>query len=237
MKFTMKALVAGCSMAMLASSPLALAANNNPSAGAQNGSYSQEKASDARETVTEAVKVLHQMEKDPEVAKLLKKSEGVFIVPDFATASLLVGGKGGEGAMIQHKNGKWSNPVFYDIGGMSLGLQAGASAGSIAMILTSDKAVNGFKGDNNFSLNANAGISIVNYSANSQASVGKGGDIVVWSDTEGALAQANVGVSDLSYDDEENQAYYQQQTSTQEIISGDVKNPHKQTLQKALSNI
>ncbi len=55
------------------------------------------------------------------------------------------------------------------------------------MLLMTDRALNSFKGNNTFSLNADAGLTIINYSARGQASVGKG-DVIFWADTEGAFA-------------------------------------------------
>ncbi len=41
------------------------------------------------------------------------------------------------------------------------------------MLLMTDRALNSFKGNNTFSLNADAGLTIINYSARGQASIGK----------------------------------------------------------------
>ena len=117
---------------------------------------------------------------------LLKKAKGVYIVPDFGRGGLIVGGRGGAGVMLAKHNGRWTDPAFFNFGGVSIGAQAGGSGGSVAFILMSQDAVDAFKNGNQFSLNSGAGLSIVNYSANAQASAGKG-DIVFWSNTEGRL--------------------------------------------------
>lgn len=69
------------------------------------------------------------------------------------------------GVLRVHCNGKWSGPGFYNFGGVSIGLEAGVSAGRVAMILTDEKALANFSKDNKFSLNADAGLTIVDYSA------------------------------------------------------------------------
>lgn len=116
-----------------------------------------------------------------------------------------------------------------------MGAQAGVAAGSVAMILMNDKAVNSFKKNdgNNFSLDANAGLTVVNYSADAQASAGKG-DVVLWSDTAGAFAGASVGISDIARDDDENRGYYNRQVNTTQIITGAVSNPHAESLRDTL---
>jgi hypothetical protein len=61
----------------------------------------------------------------------------------------------------------------------------------------SRSAVDAFKSGNTFSLNAGAGLSIVDYSANGQASRGKG-DFVMWSATAGAYVGATISVTDVN---------------------------------------
>lgn len=91
-------------------------------------------ASDARVDVMDAVQVVQRMKADPGLTALLGTAKGVFILPDY-----------GRGALI-------------------VGAQAGASAGSMALLLMSDRAVERFRSDRNFSLSADAGLSIGPYS-------------------------------------------------------------------------
>ena len=195
----------------------------------------KEGKADADSLVQEAVKVVGQMKSDDGLANLLAKAKGVYIVPDFGRAGLIVGGRGGAGVMMA-KNGKgeWTDPGFYDFGAISLGAQAGVSAGSVAFILMSDDAVQQFRDDNSFSLNADAGLSIINYSANAQAAAGKG-DIIFWSDTEGAFAGAQIGISDVSWADDNTQAFYGQKVTPQKLLSGDITVDKADRLKSALS--
>ncbi len=205
-------------------------------AGSEYGETGQGQVADAQSTVDEAVDVVRQMKNDPDLADLLQQAKGVLVVPDYGKGALVVGGRGGEGVLVARQNGSWSDPVFYDIGAVSVGAQAGVTAGQVAMLLMTDKAVDSFKGDNNFSLNADAGFTIVDYSARSQASEGKGGagDVIFWSDTEGAFAGASLSATDISFDDEENPAYYHQGVTAQDILSGQATNPQADTLQNEL---
>ena len=69
------------------------------------------------------------------------------------------------------------------------------------MILLTDKAVNTFKQDNNFSVSAEAGLSIIKWSKAGEASYGKG-DVVMWADTEGLFAGVELAVGDISSDED-----------------------------------
>jgi len=222
-------------MAMAALAPLVLSfaqpsMANDPATENDRGATNvapanSDERADAQDIVKEAKQVVANMKKDPNAASLLKQAKGVFIVPDYAKAAFIVGGKGGSGVLVAHTGNGWSDPAFYDIGAISLGAQAGAEAGQIAMILMTDKALNSFKGNNNFSLNAQAGLTIVNYSGRTQASAGKG-DVVVWANTSGALVDASFNVTDIKWDTEQNRAYYgEQEVSASEILEGEEKNP------------
>jgi lipid-binding SYLF domain-containing protein len=187
----------------------------------------------ARQLVNEATAEVNKMSADSQLTKLLAKAKGVYLVPEFGRGALVIGGRGGAGVVLAKKNGKWTDPAFYDLGGISIGAQAGGSGGEIAFLLMSQGAVDAFKSGNKFSLNAGAGLSIVNYSANSQASWGKG-DIILWSSTKGAYAGATVSVTDVNWADGNNKAYYGRKVDPSKILAGDVTAPDAAKLKAAL---
>lgn len=190
-------------------------------------------ASDTVQQVNEARAVVEKMKSDPEVKKLLQQAKGVFIVPTYGRGAWGIGVRAGEGVMLAQSDGKWSNPVFYNLGGFSIGLQGGAEAGSIAMLLMNEKAVNQFMTDNNFSLNASAGLTLVNYTGKAQAAVGKG-DVIVWADTKGAYAGATVGATDIHRDESDTQAFYKRTATAREILGGAVTSSQAEALKQAL---
>lgn len=202
--------------------------------GTEQEARSEQAQADPVQDVQESAKVLQEMQSDPDMRRVLDEAEGVFIIPDYVTAALIIGGSGGEGVLFTRDNSEWRNPAFYDIGELDIGVQAGVSAGSIAMVLNNAEALNSFESDNNFALNAAAGYSVLNWSERAQAQAGLEGDLIVWTDTEGLLGELSIGVSGISFDEEENQAYYGQQASAQEILNGSVQDPQEQMLQQAL---
>lgn len=170
----------------------------------------------------EAARLISQMESEPRLKSLLEQAKGVLLVPNYARAGLGVGGSGGEGLLMVNDKGKWVGPAFYNLGGMSVGAQAGVEIGSVAMLLMSDKALKNFRQDNKFSLDADAGLTIANFTAKEGASSGRG-DVVVWTDTKGAFAGATVGASDITFDNDENAAFYKPGVKAADILSGKVK--------------
>jgi SH3 domain-containing YSC84-like protein 1 len=189
----------------------------------------------AQQLVDQAVAVVNKMKSDPKVATLMKQAKGIYIVPQFARAAVIAGARGGVGLATFWQDDRWSDPAFFDFGAISLGLQAGGSGGPIVFLLMKQNAVASFRTSNNFALNANAGLSIVAYSADAQASWGKG-DIFMWLDNPGLYAGATISVSDIAWDAENNRIYYGDDPTVAKILSGNAKNPAADELKKALSS-
>lgn len=186
----------------------------------------KEELKGAKETAGEAAQVLKQLRTEQEGGtRLLEQAKAVFIVPDYGRASLGVGGAGGEGVLVVNNNGDWTGPAFYNIGSVNIGLEAGAEAGAVAFLVMSDQAMAGFSEDNNFSLNADAGLTLIDWSNRGQISAGKGADVVVWADTEGLYGNISASITDIFWDGEANQAYYQKHVAANEILNGSVQDP------------
>jgi lipid-binding SYLF domain-containing protein len=194
-----------------------------------------EELSGPMEDVQESAEVVQNMQQEADMQQLLDRAKGVFIIPDYATAALIVGGEGGKGVLLKkQEDDSWSNPVFYNVGGLSVGLQAGAAAGSIAMVLLSENAIETFGSETNFGFTADAGFSIINWSERARAEIGMGTDAVVWTDTEGLFGELAVGVTGVTPDEEDIAEYYEQEAEPSQILAGDVENPHDEMLQQAL---
>jgi lipid-binding SYLF domain-containing protein/predicted outer membrane protein len=210
----------------------AVPARGTSGADARDAARERDKAQD---TVSEAVQSVQRMKADPRVMALLPQAKGVFILPDYGRAGLVLGGQGGRGVLVTRDGDGWTDPVFYNLAGASVGAQLGGSAGRLALLLMSDEAVRRFRSDRTFSLNADAGLTVGHAARRRQASAGKIEDIVVWSDTEGLYAGASVGVTGVKVDLEANRAYYGRPGVTvAQILQGEVQNPRHNVLQMVL---
>jgi lipid-binding SYLF domain-containing protein len=191
-------------------------------------------SSSAQQLVNDVTQTVQKIKADSRCDTMLKQSKGVFIMPNVVQGAFIVGGKGAQGVLLKHNSdGSWSDPVFLSIGSVSVGAQVGGKAGPAAMTLLTNKALNDFTQANNFSLNGNAGLTVINYSAKGQAPVGKG-DIVVWSDESGAFAGVNVSGADVCQNTAEDHAYYGKQIDAEQILGGSVSNPQASKLKEAL---
>jgi lipid-binding SYLF domain-containing protein len=187
--------------------------------------------------VTEAIAVVRAMDAEPRMRALLQQCKGVFIVPTYGRAALGVGASGGAGVLVVRRSGgDWSNPAFYNMGGLSVGLQAGAQGGSLALLLMNDKAVGEFVKKNNFSLNAKAGLTVVNWSTMAQGSAGTG-DVVAWSGTKGLFGDlATIEVNDVRFNQSLTNAYYHRTLPVSDVIAGAAVNAQAGPLIQALAN-
>ncbi|ESR23302.1 lipid-binding SYLF domain-containing protein [Lutibaculum baratangense] len=174
---------------------------------------------EAQELLDEAARVADALRHDSDLMLLLGRARAVFIVPEYAKGALLVGGSSGEGVMLMNETEGWGQPVFYDVGSFEVGPAVGAASGAIAMLLMTEDAVSGFLEESNFSLDANAGLTLVEYSAEAQGSWGNE-DVVLWTDMTGLFAGVTLGLSDIAYDGETTNAYYGGEFTPAALLGG-----------------
>ena len=190
----------------------------------------------ATEHVNRAVQVVQQMQATTEMRALLQRSKGVFVVPKYGGAALGVGARGGAGVLLVRNGDTWSQPAFYNMGGISAGLQAGVEAGAIAFVLNDQKALDSFMRNNKFSLGADAGLTVADWSKRGEGSAGWG-NITAWADTEGLFGGVALNITDVDYDETETAAYYQRQVAARDVLAGKVRNPQADTLRQTLAAI
>jgi len=192
----------------------------------------------ANDHVRNAVGVVRKFDSVPRMRDTLQAAKGIFIVPSYARAAAGVGAAGGTGILlVRQADGGWSDPVFYNTAGLSVGLQAGAQGGSLVLVLNNDKAVKEFLKKNNFSVNAKAGLTVINWNKLVQGSAGTG-DVVAWSDTHGVFGDvATVEVNDIRFNQKLTNAYYRRTLAAADVIEGNTTNVQSAPLVQALSEV
>ena len=224
-------------VAVLLAGPALVHAQDRPAAQTDTTTSAERQNATAERHVVQAVDVVHRMEMDTGVRSLLARSKGVFIVPAYTRAAIGIGAEGGAGLLLLHEGeGRWSNPVFYNTGGVSLGLQVGAQGGMLAFVLNNQKAVDAFLKKTSISLNAKAGLTIMNWNRMAQGSAGAG-DVVAWSDTRGVFGDAaTVELNGVRYSQNLNNAYYHRTLSASDILAGKTGNTQARLLVQTLAS-
>lgn len=162
----------------------------------------------AEAMLKDATSVIRTMAADPAMANLMQHAKGIFVVPEYGRAALILGIGGGGGVMLTNNNGHWSAPLFLNAGGGSFGLQAGASGGPAAFLIMNQQVMDKFASGNGWSVNAAAGVNVANYSVSSQMSPGKDNDVIVWSAPKGLYLGAGVGLTGITNNSAYNNAIY-----------------------------
>lgn len=73
--------------------------------------------------------------------RLMAEAECIYVVPSVVRIGFLIGIRTGQGLLSCRVNGAWSNPVFYNITGGSIGLQAGVDLTDLVLVFTNRTAL------------------------------------------------------------------------------------------------
>ena len=160
----------------------------------------------------------------------LNQAKGLIIIPSLLKAGFFVGGSGGSGVLIvkDEKTGQWSQPAFYTLGAGSLGIQFGAEAAEIIMMVRTQKAVDALF-TSSFKLGADTSIAVGPVGAGVKSNIVA--DILSFSRTKGAFAGVSLEGSVISTKDKWNAAYYGKALSPADIIvKRSVSNPGAKNL-------
>lgn len=154
------------------------------------------------------------------VSKRLVEAKGIMIIPRLTEASYVIGGYGGSGVFLlkDGDSGAWSDPVFFRVTGVSLGLQLGAATSEMVTFVMSEKGVEKFRGGS-FRLGTGAGLALGTVGGG----FSRGGrlmrsDMVTIASSSGALVSLALGGSSIDARDKANELYYGQQVKPEEIV-------------------
>jgi len=149
--------------------------------------------------------------------KNLNQAKGLIIIPSLLKAGFVIGGSGGSGVLIvkNHKTGEWSQPAFYTLGSGSFGLQIGAEAAEVIMMVRTQKAVDALF-TSSFKLGGDTSIAVGPVGAGAKSNIVA--DIISFSRTKGAYAGLSLDGSVISTKDKWNEAYYGKAVSPVDII-------------------
>jgi len=188
----------------------------------------------AEAEIGDAVPIVERLRADPAVGGLLDRAKAILIVPHFAKGAFLIGGQRGAAVLIARHDGGWTDPAFYSVHGMSLGLQAGAASGALAMLLMSDKALTAFRNnDNTWAVNGRTGLTVIRASEHAPDRVNDS-DVIVWRESKGLFGGLAVDALDVTPDDAENHAFYHSPVAPLQILIGAASNRAAEPLRAAL---
>ena len=165
----------------------------------------------------------------------LKSAKGVLIFPSVLKGGFVVGGSGGTGVLlVRDDKGQWSDPAFYTIGALSVGLLAGGQSAEVVVLANSQKAIDRLL-TSSLKLGGDASIAVGPTGTGKASNVTV--DFVSYARTKGAYAGLSVDGSVLDVRDSLNRAYYGQPATPVDIlVKRSVSNKHSQALRSAVAD-
>jgi len=168
---------------------------------------------------------------------LLKNAKAVVIAPEFLKGAFVVGASGGNAVAMarDEKTGRWSEPAFYTIGGVSIGFQIGGQSSEVILLAMTQRGVTSLMG-NSFKLGADAGVAAGPVGIGAQAATANlSADILSFSRSKGLYGGISLDGAVVAVREALNEAYYGKKASPTDIlVRHGVKNPQTACLLQGL---
>lgn len=147
----------------------------------------------------------------------MKEAKGILIFPQVLKAGFILGGSGGTGVLVvrDERTGDWSQPAFYTIGAVSIGLQIGGEAAEVVMMAMSQKAIDSLFASS-VKLGGDTSIAVGPLGGGAKGNVTA--DFISFAKSKGLYAGLNLEGSVVDVRDSINKAYYSRDVSPVDII-------------------
>jgi lipid-binding SYLF domain-containing protein len=168
---------------------------------------------------------------------LLKDAKAVVIAPSLLKGAFIVGASGGNAvAMVREKNGRWSLPAFYTIGGASFGLQIGGQSSEVILLAMTDRGANALL-DSSFKLGADVGVAAGPVGMGAQAaSANLSADILSFSRSKGLYGGISLDGAVIAVRGSLNDSFYGNNvTPTDILVRHNVSSPQTACLAQGLA--
>lgn len=172
------------------------------------------------------------------VTELLKQAKGVLVFPALYKGAFVFGAEGGTGVlMAKGASGRWSYPAFYFLGSGSVGLQFGAQAAEVMLLIMTDRGLNAILNQKvKVGADVNAAIGPYGVGAKAATTANLGSDILTYSINQGLFAGFSVDGAVIYPRDEWTAKYYGDKAATPRavVIEGRFANHHADRLRESL---
>lgn len=142
---------------------------------------------------------------------LLEKAEAIAVFPSLVKAGFVVGGQRGRGiiSVRDTKSGAWSSPAFLTITGGSIGLQIGAQAVDLVLVVQNRRGLDQLL-KNQFKIGADAAVAAgpVGRDASASTDIQMRAQILSYSRTRGLFAGVTLNGSTIRQDRDANERFY-----------------------------
>lgn len=198
-------------------------------------------ASEERQLVEKSQHTFESFMEDPNLTWFqnhINDAKAILIVPQRLRAAFFVGADGGSGVALarDEQTGEWSQPAFYVLGGLSLGLQWGGDASEVILLAMTHEALENLY-TSSFKLGGDASIATGPYGGGIQGSTSANVNaaFLAFSRSKGAYVGISLEGAILYASDDSNAAYYGEPVRPVDIlVKGTVTNDHSANLRKII---
>lgn len=200
--------------------------------------YANEGTRQAQSLVDQAVYIIEDFAADPNYSSMtndLKTAKGILIIPQSLRGGFFVGGAGGTGVLLaRNDENDWSQPAFYTMGSFSLGLQIGADASQIVLLVMSHRGMDSLLATS-FKLGGDATVAAGPIGGGAKAATA---DIFAYSKSKGAFGGISFEGAVISVRESLNSNYYNKFVSPVDIlIMRNVENPNSANLRNTVKKL
>jgi SH3 domain-containing YSC84-like protein 1 len=152
---------------------------------------------------------------------LWTRAECVIVIPSMKKAAFVVGGEYGSGVMSCHSANAWSAPVFMQLAKGSWGLQIGAEAVDLVLLVMNRRGVDKLL-DDKVSLGADASVAAgpVGRTANAATDAKLSAEMLAYSRSHGVFAGIDLSGGVLRPDKQADARAYGSEVTARQVVEG-----------------
>ena len=169
----------------------------------------------------------------------VKEAKALLIIPQQLKAAFWFGLDGGSGVLVTRdkRTGEWSEPAFYDLGGLSFGFQFGGEVSEVIILAMNQRTVEKLYASS-FKFGGDASIAAGPYGIGAEGATSStlNADFLSFSRSKGVYAGVSLEGSIIYVSDDANEAYYGKKVRPVDIfLTKSVRNEHSSGLRQAIT--
>jgi lipid-binding SYLF domain-containing protein len=140
---------------------------------------------------------------------VLRKAQGIAIIPGVVKAAYGVGGEFGRGVLLVQEKGVWSNPSFIKLAGGSLGWQIGIQRSDLVLVFKTRQSIEGIA-EGKITLGADASVAAgpVGRGAQANTDLDMKAEIYAYSRAKGLFIGISIKGAAIQIDSDANEKFY-----------------------------
>jgi lipid-binding SYLF domain-containing protein len=155
--------------------------------------------------------------------RLLQRAYGVAVIPSVTKVAFVLGGRRGSGVLVvRDSRGRFTNPLFVNLTGGSVGWQIGAQETDIVLVFTTRRGIEGIA-DGKLTLGAGASVAAGPVGRQAEVAASTDAEVFAYSRARGLFAGVALDGTAITIDNRGNGAFYDKnKVLPSEIMSGAV---------------